>query len=177
MPVLFWLFEALLRNTGHLNMLANVTEHCPKQAQRIHQLLSAVSPLAAVWMRRRGLKELLWCYSDFVLLFKRSYPEDIWPVWFKFNCSPAPTQWLTYFMAAVLIGCFDTLTQQQDVQITAMMDSFPKMLADLDPDQIGKIALWLHATAPLPVDQPEGNQNIQTKFDFFETKWSEKEAP
>jgi hypothetical protein len=79
-------------------------------------------------------------------------------------------------MAAIMIACFNTLTQQQDVQITAMMDSFPKMLADLDPDRIGKIALWLHATAPLPVDPPTGNGDIQTAFDFSETKWSERGA-
>jgi hypothetical protein len=91
-----------------------------------------------------------------------------------FNCSPVPTQWLTYFMAAIIIGCFDKLTQLPDVQITAMMDSFPKILSQMNPQSIGKIALWLHATAPLPLDPSEGDGDVQTTFDFFETKWSQK---
>jgi hypothetical protein len=173
MPHIFWCFDAMLRNTGHSEMLANVTEHCPKQAARVHQLIAAVSPLAAIWMRRCGLKDLLWCYSDFVLLFKRTYAHDVWPVWFKFNCAPVPKQWLAYFMAAILIGCFEQLTELRDVQITAMMDSFPRILNDMDPDRIGKIALWLYATAPLPVDSGEHEDNLPTEFDFFETKWSE----
>jgi hypothetical protein len=39
---IFWYFEAMLKNTGQL-------------------LISSVSPLAAIWMCRRGLRDLLWC--------------------------------------------------------------------------------------------------------------------
>jgi hypothetical protein len=176
MPLIFWSFEAMLRNTGHLHMLANVTEDCPKQAIRVHQLISAVSPLAAIWIRRRGLKDLLWCYSDFVLLFKRTYADDVWPVWLKFNCAPVPTHWLSYFVAAILIGCFDRLTELPDVQITAMMDSFPRLLSELSTDRIGKIALWLHATAPLPEEIQTSNEDVDTSLDFFEPQWLQKES-
>jgi hypothetical protein len=173
MPQIFWCFEAMLRNTGHGDMLANVTKQCQKQAARVHQLIESVSPLAAIWMRRRALKDLLWCYSDFVLLFKRTYANDIWPVWSKFNCAPIPKQWLTYFMAAILFGCFEQLTELPDVQITAMMDSFPRILNGMDPNRIGKVALWLHATAPLAVDSVDHEDNIPMKFDFFKTKCPE----
>jgi hypothetical protein len=45
MPNIFWYFEAMLRNTGQL-------------------LISSVSSLAAIWMYRRGLKDLLWWYCS-----------------------------------------------------------------------------------------------------------------
>ena len=173
MPKLFWCFEAMLRNTDQLSLLAKVTEHCQRQALKVHQIMTRVSPIGAIWMRRRGLKELLWCYSDFVLMFKRTY-QDVWSVWLKFNCSPRPSQWLTYFMAAIILCCFDKLTLLPDVQITAMMDSFPKILDTLDVGKIGKVALWLFDAARLPANETEDPGKIETSFSFFETGWSSK---
>lgn len=173
MPKLFWCFEAMLKNTDQLSLLANVTEHCKLQALRVHQIMTRVLPIGAIWMRRRGLQELLWCYSDFVLMFKRTY-QDVWQVWLKFNCSPRPSQWLTYFMAAIILCSLDQLTLLPDVAITAMMDSFPKILDGLDVNKIGKVALWLFNEARLPENVVEDPGKIETAFSFFETGWSTK---
>jgi hypothetical protein len=53
-----------------------------------------------------------------------------------------------------------------------MMDSFPKMLAELDTTAVGRIALWLYETAPLQRDPVPPAEEITTQFSLFETKWS-----
>ncbi|OHT00102.1 hypothetical protein TRFO_08078 [Tritrichomonas foetus] len=174
LPKIFWCFEAMLRNTNQLELLAHITEYCQQQAEVIHQLLTRVSPIAAIWMRRRGMKGLLWCYSDFVLLFKRTF-DDVWPTWLQMNCSPNPSRWLAYFMCSIIIAGFDQLTRLHDVTITVMMDAYPKILASLDRKKISQIALWLVEVAPIdPVVQQE-DTNVRTKFKYFRPSWGERE--
>ncbi|MBR3548456.1 MAG: hypothetical protein IKN90_00100, partial [Treponema sp.] len=153
LSTIFWCFDAMLRNTDHLDLLANVTEQCQKQAEAVHNILSKISPLAAIWMRRKDLKELLWCYSDFVLLFKRSF-TDIWGVWLQLNCAPHPEKWLTYFVAAIIVQGFNQISSLDDVTITAMMDAFPKILTKLDLNLLGSTALWLaEQVLPPPISE------------------------
>ena len=173
LPQIFWCFDAMLRNTDHLKLLANVTEQCQFQADAVFNILKQVSPLAAIWMRRNSLHGLLWCYSDFVLLFKRSFPK-IWSVWLQLNCSPYPAYWLTYFVAAIIVRGFDQLALLPDVTITTMMDAFPKILQSMDMSVLGKTALWLAEKVP-PKKHSEGKeeQSIQMNgFSFFETWWT-----
>jgi hypothetical protein len=59
LPVIFWCFDAMLRNIDHLKLLQNVTEQCQKLADIVFQIMAKVSPLGAIWMKRNGLKELL----------------------------------------------------------------------------------------------------------------------
>jgi hypothetical protein len=172
LPTIFWCFEAMLRNIDHLKLLQSVTEQCQKLADAAFQILTKISPLAAIWMKRNGLKDLLWLYSDFVLLFKRSF-DDIWGVWLQLNCSPSPENWLAYFITAVLVRGFDALAQVKEVSITTMMDSFPKILKAIDIEKIGTTALWiaeLVRPSSLPRD-PVPELTVPT-FRFFETDWT-----
>ncbi|OHS96536.1 hypothetical protein TRFO_09930 [Tritrichomonas foetus] len=173
LPTIFWCFDAMLRNIDHLKLLASVTDQCKKQAETIFQIMLKVSPLAAIWMRRNNLKELLWCYSDFVLLFKRSF-ADIWAVWLQLNCSPYPNNWLAYFVAAILLQGFDQLAQISDVTITTMMDSFPKIMESMDLKKIGQTSLWLaEKVPPTSISTPDKEEKIKmSEFLFFETEWT-----
>jgi hypothetical protein len=169
MPDMFWCFHAMLRNTGHFPIVASVTDACPKIAAGVHRLVSDVSPVGALWLKRMRLMDLLWCYSDLVLLFKRTIGDDVWPLWFKLNCAPVAHQWLTYFVAAILIGCFDEFAHQADIQLSAMMDMFPKIVKRMNLDRIGKIALWLYATAPLPEEPIESaDEEVGNQFEFLD---------
>jgi hypothetical protein len=60
------------------------------------------------------------------------------------------------------------------VEITAMMESIPHPLNEVDPHGIVHIALWLHATAPLLEDAPRGCYDIQTEFSYFEVNRSKQ---
>jgi hypothetical protein len=173
LPTIFWCFDAMLRNIDHLKLLQSVTEQCQKLAESVFQIIAKVSPLAAIWMKRNSLKELLWCYSDFVLLFKRSF-DDIWSVWLQLNCSPYPANWLSYFVAAVLVQGFDQLAQIKDVSITAMMDVFPKILRSLDIEKVGKTSLWLaEQVPPSAFAQQVGKRDGSAgPFRFLETLWT-----
>lgn len=169
--IIFWCFDFMLRNIDHLKLLANVTEQCKKLSEVIFQIINKVSPLAAIWMNRNSLRELLWLYSDFVLLFKRSFP-DIWSVWLQLNCSPSPDMWLAYFVAAILIQGFDELAQITEVNITTMMDKFPKIMSKISIDKIGKTSLWLVQEVPITKPKQEEKTEDIKKFKFFETSWT-----
>ena len=167
LPLMFGCFEAMLNKTGHLTLLSSVTEQCQEKARIIHRLLCQVCPLVAIWMRKNNLQDLLWLYSDFVLMFKRTF-DKIWPVWFQFSCNPDPEVWLVYFVAAILLKSFPEMTAiSQPITITAVMDAFPKILPHLPVEDIGKIALWMLKNYPLPKTEPKPQEEIPDEFLFF----------
>ena len=171
LPIVFWCFDAMLRNIDHLKLLQDVTKQCQILAKSIFDIMSKVSPLAAIWMKRSSLKDLLWCYSDFVLLFKRTF-HDIWAVWLQLNCSRYPSHWLAYFVAAILMQGFDDLAKMPDVSITTMMDQFPKILEKIKLDKIGKTSLWLAEQFPPQTREISPEPIVMSDFKFFETDWT-----
>lgn len=175
MSIVFWCFNAMLRNVDHLDLLANVTTECQKLSGEVHKILKRVSPVAAIWMKRAQLKGLLWLYSDFVLLFKRSF-TDVWAVWMQLNCSPSPGHWLAYFVAALLMRGFGQLRALPNQSITTMMEAFPHIMTALEGDmrKLGATALWLAERVPPPSDeQIRGNTKPEGRsFQFFETDWT-----
>ena len=173
LPDIFWCFDSMLRNTNHISFLSSVTEHCQKQAEIVHKIMTEVSPLAAIWMRRNNLAELLWCYSDFVLLFKRSFPENIWSIWLKLNCSEDPKHWLSYFVAAIMMKAFEKLSELPDVTIPTVMDKFPKIMAGLDHDSLGLVACWLYENAKTLkiTEEKKEESSIEENFEFFHPCW------
>jgi len=164
MPLIFWCFESMLRNTNQIKLLESVTEHCKDQAIFIHEILSKVSPLAALWMRKNQLQGLLWCYSDFVLMFKRSF-DNIWPTWLQFNLAKNSVKFLSYFVAAVLIESYNQFALMPEVTITAMMDSFPKILKTIDAARIGNTAVYLSTVYPSLNTLPKAP--VPVSLDFF----------
>jgi hypothetical protein len=171
-PIIFWCFEGLLQKTNHLKLLSSVTEQCQEKAKNIAQLISKVSPLVAIWMKRNGLADLLWMYSDFVLLFKRSF-DDVWPIWFQFCCAPASTNWLGYFITAILLQTFPIFSMLPEISITTIMDAFGnQILKNIKPDVTGKIALWLCKNFPIESTPPAPNTDAEAEFEFFDTAWT-----
>lgn len=170
LPLMFACFKHMLRRTNHLTLLSSVTEQCQERSRVIQRLLGKACPLVAIWMRRNNLQDLLWLYSDFVLLFKRTF-EKIWPIWFQFNCSPDPGNWVTYFVAGLLLKTFPEMTrigEGKPLTITAVMDAFPKMLPNVSPDDVGKVALWLSKNCPLPDVEQKPQEEVPDDFVFFE---------
>lgn len=169
-PIIFWCFDAMLLNTQQIILLENVTEHCGHIAEQVQDILNKVSPLTAIWLRRHKLQGLLWCFADFVLLFKRSF-EDIWSTWMQFNSCDQPDRFLLYFVTAVLISCFDKYLVLPDVTMTAMMDAFPTYLADHNPIYLGKVALWIQENYKIESDEKKQNPAEKPKFEFFNPMW------
>jgi hypothetical protein len=168
-PLIFKCFEKMLAKTNHLELLASVTEQCQKKARVILGLIEKVSPLVAIWIRRTGLQDLLWMYSDFVLLFKRSVGA-IWDIWLQFNCAPDPANWLVYFTTAILLQTFRHYSMKPDMSITVIMDVFPDLLKGLNVKDIGKLALWLHDKHPLE-KPPAPAVDPNLTFEFFKPAW------
>jgi hypothetical protein len=172
-PLIFWNFEGMLKRTNHLILLSNVTEQCQEKARVIAGIIARVSPLVAIWMRRNGLADLLWMYSDFVLLFKRSF-EDIWSIWLQLNSAPASTNWLTYFVTAIMLETFPTFSSLQEVTITSIMDAFVPIVKEIDPSRIGRIALWIFKNHPIPDPEPPANPEAELEFEFFKPDWRQE---
>jgi hypothetical protein len=160
LPIIFGCFASMLEKTRHLGVLANVTDSCIAEGAIIMRLLYRVSPLLVIWLKRNGVSELLFMYSEFVLLFKRSY-DDIWPVWLILNCSPCPADWLTYYVAAVLIKSFPLFAMAEECAgIQGMMSGFMGHMKQLDVLEVGKIAVWLYENFPLPEEDKKRNPEL-----------------
>ena len=170
-PKIFWCYDAMLRNTNHIKILSSITAECQKLAENVFRVLSKVSPIASIWIKRNNISSLLWLYSDFVLLFKRSF-ANIWDVWLVLNSSPKPEHWMKYFVTAVIMRSFDQLSLLPEVSLTTMMDAFPKIMNTLSIQQLGDTALWLAEKVP-PEDTLKEDENIKTTgFSFFEPVWN-----
>jgi hypothetical protein len=172
-PKIFWCFEGMLHKTNHVSLLASVTEHCQGKAKTIVGLIAKVSPLVAVWMRQNAIADLLWFYSDFVLLFKRSF-ENVWPFWLQVCCAPSSEHWLTYFVTAIILQTFLDFSTLPEVSITSLMDVFTnQILKDIDPAKVGKIAQWLYEKYPLQPTRKAENRAEDVQFEFFEASWEQ----
>lgn len=182
MPKIFWDYEAMLRNINHLSLLSGVKEQCMEKARVSLQIISKVCPMISIWFKKYGLSDLLWMYSDFVLLFKRTF-SSIWDTWLQFNVSPDPSNWLIYFTAAIIIDTFPNLACLPEITITSIMDAFPKEINKVSVKHVGKIALWLHKVVPKLGDDDENDQIEpeakvdfeKVHFDFFQTDWTQKQ--
>jgi hypothetical protein len=141
-PKIFWLFDALLTNTGHGQILMKISKDSLSQTQIIFDLFSVISPVAAVWLRTVGLNEFHWLFTDYILMFKRSFPH-IWDVWLQINASPLPASWLSYFVTAFLIDTFEEIAGTEDMSMVKMMEEMPRMLVNLDLKKSAVVALWI----------------------------------
>ena len=175
-PIIFWCFDAMLNRTKHLRLLSNVTEQCQEKARVVMKMVSKVSPLAAIWMRRNNIQELLWMYSDFLLMFKRTY-ENIWPIWLQLNCAPDSESWSTYFVVALLLKAFPSIVAaDQPICITTVMDMFPRIIQAMPVRDIAAVAVWLYENCPLDRPEQPPKEEIPDTFEFFETSWSKRKS-
>jgi hypothetical protein len=122
----------VLRNTSHLDLLESVINECKVNATPIRGTQCTSSPLVAIWTNRTKIHALLWLYSDFILLIKRSFPSDPWPVWLQLNYASNRGDWIDYFVSPILVLGFDPLKSLPNVALTTLMEEFPKMLMTLD---------------------------------------------
>ena len=168
LPLIFSCYDSMLRNINHLKILKNVTEECQILAKVVIMILGKVSPIAAIWMRKMGLAELLWMYSDFVLLYKRSYSQ-IWPLWFQMNCAEEPTLWLTYFVTASIILTFEKVADLPDPSVPTVMAVFPSYIEPYSIKEIGNIGLWLSKNVKIEKAEVDDVKHLDINdFTFFE---------
>jgi hypothetical protein len=160
----------MLRRTNHHLLLSSVTEQCMEKAGVIVRIVEDVSPLVALWLRRNELADLRWMYEDFILLFKKKF-GDIWSIWLQLNCAQAPTNWLSYLVAAIILETFPSYCSLPEISSALMMDVFPPILSEIAPSHIEKIALWLYQKHPLPVPEKQPDPYTDTQFDFFRPQW------
>ncbi|KAH0786228.1 TBC1 domain family member 15-like isoform X2 [Histomonas meleagridis] len=170
MSSIFWCFVSMVENIGHQEILENVTAKCSEMAKIVIDVISKVSPIVALWLKKYVLENLIWIYSDFILLYKRTFP-DIWGIWTQFNCAPDPKHWLIYYGAASLLLLFPKLSQIKEVNITAVMSVFPSEIEKIDPRKIGMVAYWIYENAKIEVNEEvKERESTKKKFEFFETE-------
>ena len=171
-PKIFWAFDALIKNTGHCELLTNFTEYCKKQTNLIFKMIYKISPVIGIWMKLNGLSDLMWCYSDLVLMFKRSVP-NIWPFWLSINSSPCPSKWVVYEMCSILIIGFKVLidkTNEKTLMQSLMSEkTFQDILENIEPKMIFDTSLWLYDKFPITTEKNNEKTIIETpKFEFFD---------
>jgi hypothetical protein len=95
-------------------------------------------------MRHAGLMELHWCYSDLILLFKRTF-TDIWEVWSQLNTAIDPGVSLLCFTGAVFLLAFAKLSAQPDPSaFSNVMEAFALIVKDMDTAKLAKLARWIY---------------------------------
>ncbi|KAH0786245.1 TBC domain containing protein [Histomonas meleagridis] len=171
LPRIFWSFDSMLQHLHHMKMLNDIATECEKMTGVVFSILSEVSPLASIWLRKNNLQNLLWMYSDFVLLFKRSF-DDVWSVWTKLSTSPDPPNWFSYFTAAILILIFNEIGTLEEITTPVIMDSFSKFMAKLNVDDIGLAAMYLYERFKVPKKKEEKNKNVKKEFKYFKPEWN-----
>ena len=171
MPKIFWSFDAMIANINQGPMLRRVTETCAEVSEEVIQLLEKVSPVAAIWIKFNKLQNMMWFFTDYVLIFKRSI-DDIWPTWMQFNCAPDPTTFLLYFTTAMLCIAFDQFAALPEISDTSAVTSFPQILTTLDAHEVGVVALWIYEHYPyqpkyLHSKSSQNSNASQSNFEFF----------
>lgn len=167
-PKLFWLFDALLKNTGHISFLISINTNKVRNLEIITEIIKSNSPIIFEWLKNNDLLEYQWIYSEYILLFKRTF-GNIWRIWLALNCSIDSVNWMPYLIAAIIIDSFNEIALMSQVSIIKMMSQFPKILQQIDVDRISKIAFWIYNKNPVYISN-RIEDDEQENFDFFELK-------
>lgn len=163
----FWCFDSMLRQTNRFDILANTQDGCKNMARHVLSILTQVTPAFVAWLKITGLSKLMWMYSDFVVLYKRTF-KDIWRMWTQINCSPEPSQWIAYFSAAILLLGFCHIVETPDSAMSVLMETFPRCIQTVDRDLVARTALWLYMTAKIEQDSKAELENYKECATDFE---------
>ena len=112
-------------------------------ATRVYEIVDRLSPIASIWLRRRGLDNLMWCYSSVTLLFKRDF-ASICQLWIRISCSESPGTWIVYILAAVVMSLFEKIVITPDMTLITMMGHFEKMIQELRIDELCRLSEWIY---------------------------------
>jgi hypothetical protein len=175
LPKIFWCFEAMLCNINHFDILNNVNTTCRQIAAEAVQIIDASSPLILIWLKHFKLDSLLWLYSDFVLLFKRTFEDagKIWRIWCLLNCSPNPAKWVAYIIAAAILLTFDGFSKMPEISVNALMERFGEDMRGIDLERLGRLAQYLYERHPTDPPKREVGDAQFGNFQFFTPYWLE----
>ena len=172
LPKIFWCFHSMMNNIDHLKILGSVTEQCQERSRIVFSLIYKISPVIAIWLKKKDLDGLLWIYSDVVLMYKRTF-KNIWDVWVQFNVSPDPKNWLVYFITATILIVIPHFLLIEDISFTELMNKFPDVLMKYEPEEINQATIWIYNNYKLESEEEQIEADIPTKFNFYKTYWTE----
>jgi hypothetical protein len=166
LSIIFWCFDALLRNVNHLGVLRSVTQACHSISTKVIQIIEKVSPLVVFWLKRYKLDDFPWIFADLVLLFKRTF-TPVWDLWCILNCAPDPANWMCYVIAGIILLTFELFASPVEIVLTELMAAFPGYLAEIDLKKLGRLALVLYEKMPLEPVNVEERKTYEGTFKFF----------
>lgn len=162
---LFWLYMYFLEFLDHDKFLEKVSESCKLMATNVMNLLRKLAQPVTLWLEANNFTELMWCISDFVMLFKRSI-QDIWPVWMRMLCAPDPNEWFLLFICGTVVEMSVFMSKQQRIIITTVLTSFPTFIATIDPIKVAELANYLMHVLP-PKEKKQKREELEFHSDFF----------
>ena len=143
LPIMFWCFDAMLKNTRHTELLQDVPLVSKQIAEEVISLLSKISPLCEIWLSRNSLSQLEWCYSVFVLLFKRTFTKNIWYTWLRFNTATLPGKFLVLFVTAIILEDLILFSNLKDISVPSIIKNFNDIVTTNDSKLYSEIANWI----------------------------------
>ncbi|EAX95118.1 hypothetical protein TVAG_033380 [Trichomonas vaginalis G3] len=165
---IFWYNAYFLLLLKQDESLARVAEFCKEMAAKTMKIINKISPPTSLWLHINKLTDLMWGYSDYVMLFKRSI-TDIWPVWSRMLCSESPNHWFVYFIAGTVVELASYMSKQQRVVITAILTEFTNFMTTIDPMKICDFAYYFmkkyYVQEPKEEEKKEVHEDL--KYEFF----------
>ena len=142
LALVFWCYDGLFKVLQHTNLLSDVTAECKRISSFAVRYIDQKSPSTKIWLKKSGNIELVFTFSDYVLLYKRSIP-DIWRIWMVFLCKKNPANSLPLLTATVVVLGLPTLCSLNDWEMATMMTAYPGILEKIDTEEAIKVMLWL----------------------------------
>ena len=165
LALVFWCYDGMLKSLHHTDLLVHLTDKMKSISQHAVLYISNKLPATKIWLKKSGNIELIFTYSDYVLLYKRSF-ENIWRIWLFFLCFDKPGYALALFTAAVVAYGLPNICAFKDWSITTMMAEYPKLLESLDIDQLIRISMWIFDENVVPPqDTSNKSGKIAPKYD------------
>jgi hypothetical protein len=162
----FFCFNGLLRKTKHIQFLDDVGTSCKLIAIRTSAILKKVAPITWIWLKRAGLKKLMWMHTDMALMYKRSFP-NVWDFWLQIYCSPDPENWLAYMTCAIVLLSLNSLLDLGDLGLASLTEEFPPILRAISVDDVRRLSWWLYRMAPPGPSEPADEADIPMETEFF----------
>ena len=158
LALVFWCYDGMLKSLHHTDLLSRLTDKMKYISQHAVSYISNVAPASKIWLKKSGNIELIFTYSDYVLLYKRSF-HNIWRLWLFFLCFEKPQYALSLFTAAVVVAGLPQICTFKDWSITTMMAEYPRLIDSLDIDQVIHVAMWMFDENVIAPDEEQKKQN------------------
>ncbi|EAY07218.1 hypothetical protein TVAG_050330 [Trichomonas vaginalis G3] len=142
LAMVFWTYDGMINSLGHDYFLPNLTKMCRTVTNTAVKVIKKFSPITYLFFKLSGNTDLVFTYSEYVLIYKRSF-SDIWYLWLGMLCMENPKHALYLLTAAVIIKIFPGIAALPEWSMATMMGSYQANLSNVKTSDVIPLMLYL----------------------------------